>query len=191
MKRVRARSCEELLKSIDRFQRMNYKVSRNTKLPSSCPTRKEKTHLQSNNPQKRCCHSRTNNTYSPCSTTLCRLRPVARLCRTRTRTPAGCRLVYAHRLKQHTLDRLVVLIIVALHIARQRAIPCRHARECFDRIQRCHARRDAVAGCGGEGGEFFLDLGFLGHSAGARGGGEGGQFGLDVAGERGSVRFEL
>lgn len=149
--------------------------------------------LQSNHPQKRRRNTRTHNRNSPRGTSLAGPAPTPRLRRSRTPTHTPRRrLIHAHRLEQNTLHHLPLLIVVALHLAGQRAVPGRQRRERLQPVQGRDARGDAVlGGGGGEGGKRFLDLGFFGKGGGGGGGGEGGQFGGYVGGEGGGVGCEL
>lgn len=165
------------------------------KKPHCLPTKKRRktTHrLQRNHPQKRRRDSSPHNPNPPRATSLAGPTPRPRRTpRRRARTPARS-LIHPRRLEQDTLHHLPLPIIIALHLARQRAVPARQRRERLQPVEGGDAAGDAVlGGGGGEGGEGFLDLGFFGEGRGGGGGGEGGELGGYVGGEGGGVGCEL
>ena len=174
--------------------------------PTNSPVKRKKPHylqrkrgaktthlLQSNHPQKRRRNPSPHNPNPPRATSLAgpTRTPRLRRARTPTRTPRRS-LIHPRRLEQDTLHHLPLPIIIALHLARQRAVPARQRRERLQPVEGGDAAGDAVlGGGGGEGGEGFLDLGFFGEGRGGGGGGEGGELRGYVGSEGGGVGCEL
>ena len=156
--------------------------------------RKGRSRLQRNHPQKRRRKPSAHNTNPPRSPRLTRARPrLSRTSRrpTHTPTPRGIRIPI-NRLGQDTLHHLALLVVITLHLARQRGVPVRNGGEGLQALERGDAGGDAVlGGRGGEGDERSLDLCFLGDERGGGGGGQGGEFGGYGCGEGGGVGCEL
>lgn len=154
------------------------------------------THLQSQHTHKRSRNTRTNNlrnrTRRRAASALRARTPRRAPSLTSTHTGTRGRSIRPqNRLIYQTLHARVVRIIVALDIARQRAVPVRHSRERLERAKVRHVAGDAV-GCGfHEGGERGVRGGRLGDGGWAQRGGELADFGGHEVFEGGDVGLDL